>query len=413
MADSELMANVVHVSLARMRAWYPFMFAVLLSSCGSGEVNTPTSPSPSPSLSPGAVAPTINYQVSGTVRDGEGAPVGGASVFVGVISKWPTPRFSTTTDATGTFRGDLPSGSYQVLVTKPGFEDVFRSVSVSGDTVFDLTIRAGIYIVGKVLEVGVGPLDDVTVEVISGPGTGRSTLTGHPIAGQYLLDHLLPGDLTLRASKAGYETLEQTVRAMTNIGNIDFSLKWAYGTCLQSVTPVSFAPYPSAGGIETVTVSATAGRRWTVTPDSPWMELLSPATQTGSGQVMFRVLSNPAGPMLPRRGALMIRCSGSEGQNVWVNQNPACQVRLESAPDSPAVFGADGGIGHLLLHVGTPSCRWQFTSQTDWIRTNGISQWSGDLSVGVFFVVSSNATGMERTGTIVVGETPWQVTQRR
>jgi hypothetical protein len=132
----------------------------------------------------------------------------------------------------------------------------------------------------------------------------------------------------------------------------------------------------------------------------------------GSGHLMFHVLSNPAGPTLPRRGALMIRCRGSEGQNVWVNQNPACQVRLESAPDSPQVFSAAGGIGHLVLHVGTPSCRWQFTSQTEWIRTSGISQWSGELSVGVFFVVSSNATGRERTGTVVVGETPWQVTQR-
>jgi len=85
---------------------------------------------------------------------------------------------------------------------------------------------------------------------------------------------------------------------------------------------------------------------------------------------------------------------------------------LESASDSPAVFSEVGGHGHLLLHVGTPGCRWQFTSQTDWIHTSGVSQWSGDFSVGVFFIVDANPTGRARTGTVVVGETPWQVTQR-
>jgi hypothetical protein len=34
------------------------------------------------------------------------------------------------------------------------------------------------------------------------------------------------------------------------------------------------------------------------------------------------------------------------------------------------------------------------------------------LSSGVFFVVSPNGTGMERVGTVVVGETVWQVRQR-
>ena len=319
---------------------------------------------------------------------------------------------STTTDATGTFSGALPSGSYQLLVSKPGYEDVSRGVAISADTVLSVTLPIGIRIFGKVTEVGVGPLDDATLEVISGPSAGRRTLTGHPIPGQYLLDHVLPGEFTLRASKAGYDSVEQTVRATTNISNVDFSLKWSYGTCLQSVIPVSFDPYPSAGGTETVTVSATAGGRWTVAPDSAWIEVLSPATQTGSGQVMFRALPNPVGATLPRRGALQIRCSGAEGQNVWVNQSPGCRVRLESAPDSPAVFGAAGGTGHLLLHVETPACRWQFTSQTDWIRTTGISSWSGDLSSGVYFVVISNPTGVARTGTVVVGETSWQVRQR-
>ena len=401
------MAKGVQI-LDRMKAWHPLVFGLLLVSCGSGEVSTPASPS----AQAASIGSAVTYRVSGTVMDGEGGPVAGAEVFVGVISKSPAPRFSTATDAAGTFSGALPSGSYELLVRKPGYEEVTRSVSISGDTVFNLTMPMGIRVFGTVTEVGVGPLDDATVEVISGPSAGRNTLTGHPIPGQYFLERVLPGEFTLRARKAGYDTVEQTVRATATVGNVDFSLKWSYGTCLVSVMPLSFDPYPSAGGTETVTVSATAGRQWTVAPDSPWIEVLSPATQTGSGQVRFRLLPNSSGATLPRRGALMIRCSGSEGQNVWINQNPGCDVHLESAPDSPAVFGPAGGIGHLLLRVGTPSCRWRFTSQTDWIRTSGISQGSGDLPGGVFFVVASNPTGVERTGTVVVAEASWQVTQR-
>src|SRR6202040_2060590 len=100
----------------------------------------------------------------------------------------------------------------------------------------------------------------------------RSTLSG-PAPGKYLLQHVLPGEFTLRASKTGYDPVEQTVRATTDI-LVDFSLKWSYGTCLRSVTPTTFDLYPSAGGTEIVTVQANAGRSWTVTADS-WLEIHS------------------------------------------------------------------------------------------------------------------------------------------
>jgi hypothetical protein len=381
----------------------------LLNSCGGNEVKSPASPSPVVPV-PTPPAPASTYSVSGTVVDGEGKPVEGAAVFVGV----PDPRsggaaFSTTTDAQGRFRGALPSGSfYSLSVSKPGYESVRRmGVSVLGDTVLDVTLVVGIEIFGNVTELGVGPLNDATIEVMSGPSAGRSTVSG-PAPGKYGLQHLLPGEFTLRASKTGYDSVEQTVRATTDT-LVDFSLKWAYGTCLRSVTPTTFDFYPSAGGAETVPVEANAGRSWTVTTDS-WIELHSAATVTGSGAVAFRVLANSS--TTPRRGAVMIRCSASEGQNIWITQNAACRLSLESAPDSPAEFGSGGGIGHLLLHVDAPACRWSFRSQTDWIRTSGITDWDGDLSSGIFFVVSPNGTGLERVGTVVVGETVWQVRQQ-
>jgi hypothetical protein len=107
---------------------------------------------------------------------------------------------------------------------------------------------------------------------------------------------------------------------------------------------------------------------------------------------------------------VMIRCSSSEGQNVWISQNPDCQVRLDAAADSPETFSAAGGVGHLGVQTGTPGCHWNARSHADWMNIVGVSDWRGNLDV--HFVVKANPTGVTRTGLIVVGETIWQVTQR-
>lgn len=106
----------------------------------------------------------------------------------------------------------------------------------------------------------------------------------------------------------------------------------------------------------------------------------------------------------------MIRCSSSGGQNVWISQNPDCQVRLQPAPDSPETFSAEGGVGHLWVQTGTPGCHWKARSQADWMYVVGVSDWYGNLEV--HFVVKENPARAARTGLIVVGETTWQVTQR-
>lgn len=385
----------------RLRACSPLLLSVVLLSCG-GEPKTPAAPSPA--------LPTVTYTVSGMVRDALGTPLEAARVSMAIPLSKTGPSFSTETDATGRYRGNLAAGShYTLYAQRPGFENFYRTdVSISADTLLDdVTLRPGVQVSGKVSEAGVGPLDDATIEVVSGPNAGRSTLTGHPISGQYVLDHLSPGEFKLRASKSGYETVEQTVQATTNT-NLNFSMKWSYGTCLQSVAPVSFAPYPSAGGTESAMVDANAGRSWTATSDAPWIQLLSSATRTGSGQVTFRVQPHAVGDKEPRKGAVMIRCMASEGQNIWITQSPDCQVRLDSA--SPAVFGGAGGTGQVSVRTGTTGCHWEATSQTDWMYIVGVRSGRGDSYVQ--FVVNANPTRQERTGLIVVGETTWEVRQR-
>jgi hypothetical protein len=173
---------------------------------------------------------------------------------------------------------------------------------------------------------------------------------------------------------------------------------------------VLFDFYPSEGGTESVEVTANAGRSWSVTADSPWIEPLSPSQATGTGRAVFRVRASAPGATDVRQGALMIRCSPSEGQNVWISQVPDCQLTLTAAGDTPAAFGAAGGIGHVHVHTGIPACWWEARSQADWLRTIGVKSWHGDFELA--FVVEPNATGSSRTGTIVVNDSRWQVKQQ-
>jgi len=401
--------------MERMKPSRPLLICALVFvlSCGGNESKSPPSPPSAPSpVPPGPAVPT-RYTVSGTVRDAPGGPIEGVDVAGGALFSKTGPGFSTKTDVAGRYRGELPAGTWQFSFRKPGYQ-TFESgnVSVSGDTILDATLHLGIQVFGTVKEVGVGPLDDARVEVVSGPDMGRSTLTGHPIPGQYFFDHLLPGEFRLRASKEGYDPVEQILKATADTFNVDFTLKWSYGSCLKSVAPVFFDRYPSAGGSETASVEINGDHRWSATADVPWIEVIQRFPQTGSGRVTFRVLPNPVGAVDRRKGAVMIRCSASEGQNVWIWQLPDCQVQLRAAPDSPATFPANGGIGHLLMHTGVAGCRWEARSEAEWIRTSGVSSWSGDLDVGVFFVVNPNTTGHARMGLFIVGETAWQVTQQ-
>jgi hypothetical protein len=70
-----------------------------------------------------------NNTIAGTVRNGAGAPIAGASVFIS-----PARAAKVTTDAHGAFTiANVPAGSYDVTVTKGGFVVwTYAGVSVPG-----------------------------------------------------------------------------------------------------------------------------------------------------------------------------------------------------------------------------------------------------------------------------------------
>jgi Carboxypeptidase regulatory-like domain len=371
-------------------------------SCG-GNDRPPTLVTPTPPTPP----ETTKYTVSGTVRDVTGAAIADARVFGGNVFAKSGPSFAVQTDSAGRYRGELPSGRWTVSASKPGYLGSSTDLLIDGNRVTDLTLQ--LLIGGTVTEAGVGALEGATVEFVSGPNTGLAFST-HPVGTQnYSFINVLPGESRIRASKQGYDSVEQTVNLPVTT-SVNFTLKWSYGTCLRSVEPVLFDLFPSSGGPGSASVNVNSNRTWSAMPDVPWIEVNQ--STSGSGRVDFRVAPQPLSAVLERRGAVMIRCSATEGQNIWISQMPGCQIQLTAASDTPSSFPASGGTGHLLLHAGVPACHWIARSDVDWIHSVGINDGAGDSPPDVRFLVSSNTSGQPRAGSFIVGETPWRVTQQ-
>jgi hypothetical protein len=335
-----------------------------------------------------------------------GAPVGNASVYVGADPR-QTGFGSATTDPNGRYLvTGLYPGTQLVGVSKPGFVRIAEMVEIAPGAARDFTMRPGVIVGGRTVEAGVGPLNGVTITVTSGPDAGVRTTTA--VLGGFSLPPVLPGDFTIRASKDGYDSVDRAVHATADIYLDDVTLKWAYGACLTSVAPVLFDRVPAAGATTSVVVQAQGGREWTAKPDVPWMNLVSNASASGSATLQFQVQPNPTGALQVRSGAIQIRCTETEGQNIWITQMVDCRTTVEPDARTPRVFAAEGGLGRLLVRFGVPGCQSRDYSEVDWMSLAGVSSY---LSGEVNFAVRPNTTGAGRTGAIVVGETRWTVKQ--
>jgi hypothetical protein len=243
------------------------------------------------------------------------------------------------------------------------------------------------------------------VEVTSGHDAGRATTTTS--GGAFTLD-VAAGDLTLRVSNPGYDSMDRALSVSQDLWYLAFPLKPSAG-CLLSVTPDIFTFLPPSGATASLTVVPVPARTWMTASNDSWIEVTSGATGTGPGTVAFRVLPNQVTSGDVRRGSIRISCNAIEGQTAWISQRPTCQPGVAWASDSPTSFSAGGGAGHLWV-LAEPSCAWQAVSQSDWITLGPHTEGSSDGDV--HFTVAPNPTGTDRTGTIVIAEKPWAVIQK-
>ena len=156
--------------------------------------------------------------------------------------------------------------------------------------------------------------------------------------------------------------------------------------CSYAISPASVS-MSAFGGSNLVTLTASAGCRWTATSNASWLSIVSSGSGTGSSTVYFNVQANSGSA---RTGTLTIA-----GRTFTVSQSaPPCSYTV--TPSSVSL-PASGGTG--TVSVSTQSgCTWSSATLTSWITVSG----SGTASGSVTYTVAANTSSTSRTGAILV-----------
>jgi hypothetical protein len=182
-------------------------------------------------------------------------------------------------------------------------------------------------------------------------------------------------------------------------------------SCNYVVVPDSFTPcMTSSQG--TVAVVTGTGCAWTATPTASWIGISGQAGGTGSGTFGFAVAENYAPP---RQAVIHVQRPGaSDSQTITVAQGGCLYV---ISPVSTIVQAAGAGGSFDVFPMAQPyecggptqdRCVW--TAQTDapWIT---VLSGAGNDIAPVNFRVAANDSPSSRSGTIIVRDKVFQITQ--
>jgi hypothetical protein len=154
---------------------------------------------------------TGKYVVSGDVTDQTtGDAIGGASLTLGSLT--------TTADSEGGFEFEgVAAGTYTLQASAAGYKTGSRTISVSDNTSVGISLAStsggqGIYTVqGNVTDKSTGN-DIAGADVVL--GTLTTTTDGN---GNYVVDNVPTGSMTLTVSYTGYQTASETIDVTGNM----------------------------------------------------------------------------------------------------------------------------------------------------------------------------------------------------
>lgn len=157
-------------------------------------------------------------------------------------------------------------------------------------------------------------------------------------------------------------------------------------------------PVAATGGPVSVTVTVTpASTTWTVAPVDSWIQLTTPASNTGNGTATFTVAANISGP---RTGAI-----GIAGVQYTVYQNgtptgttAGCSYLIQSSTTQTAPVG--GTSSGFIQIVTAQSCAWTASTATSWITINSGATGTGNGAVS--YTVAANTGASARSGAILI-----------
>jgi hypothetical protein len=214
------------------------------------------------------------------------------------------------------------------------------------------------------------------------PGSGSSTLTLNATSG------VVAGAYTVYLTATG-GAVSHTLPLTVNIPS----------SCSYSINPAS-ATATVTGGTFSATVTTASGCAWSASSTVSWITILSGASATGTGTVVYSVQSNSSANV--RSGSLSIA-----GSSLAVTESGSSSL---APPLSPASASYPAAGGHGSVTVALPSNgAWTASSNSSWIAiTTGSSSNGGNKTVT--YSVASNK-GAARSGIITIAGLAFSVTQ--
>ncbi|HWQ32611.1 MAG TPA: SBBP repeat-containing protein [Blastocatellia bacterium] len=157
------------------------------------------------------------------------------------------------------------------------------------------------------------------------------------------------------------------------------------------VLTVSGTQFVATGGSGTVQIAAASDCAWQAASNSPFITLGATTSGSGNGTVSFTLAENTSS--LSRTGTLTVA-----GQTVTITQ-AGVPCNFVIAPDRTS-FTSAGGTG--MIEITAPAgCTWQAVTDNPAL-INLTGNRSGNGNGKISFLVSPNAAGTLRTGTITI-----------
>jgi hypothetical protein len=165
------------------------------------------------------------------------------------------------------------------------------------------------------------------------------------------------------------------------------------------LTPVAAPHVAAAGGTGTASLDTQAACPWTASSSAGWLTVSGATSGTGPALIAYSVPAHAA----PSARAASLSVQGAV--HVVTQDGTSCQYTA-----SPTTIAAPSGGGSGTVSVVTTgACAWSVASGASWVGFSGATTGTGGGSVT--WVAEPNASGAQRSGTIVVAGVAIAVTQ--
>ena len=178
-----------------------------------------------------------------------------------------------------------------------------------------------------------------------------------------------------------------------------FTINQVTSDCTYTVTPTE-KYFGSGGGSVNISIQTTNGCAWNAASDSSWLSV-GAGNSTGSGPGMITAWANANQTTAPRIGHLTVA-----GQVVTFTQDGIyCSFTISPKNRS---FTAEGGSAFVNM-AAQEACSWSAVSNDSWITITSGATGSGYGTI--YYSVSPNTTGGDRTGTLAIAGQTFTVVQ--